>query len=155
PIRTPQRRSSARPEPRATDAAGERAPPAAPRSAPPPLLSVTPELPRGEPSGSGNFRPLRRLDLVARAAEAALAGAVRHDRGIERRGVEVRPERVGEAQLRVRELPEEEVADALLAAGADEQIGLGRVAHRQVRREVFLAHVFPRRIVLRKTIEGL
>ena len=39
-----------------------------------------------------------------------------------------RPQHVGEIELRVGELPQQEIADALLAAGADEQIRLGRVA---------------------------
>ena len=56
----------------------------------------------------------------------------RGDRRVERRGVEVGPQRIGEIELGVGELPEQEIADALLAAGADEEIGLGRVAHRQV-----------------------
>jgi hypothetical protein len=33
---------------------------------------------------------------------------------------------IGEMQFGVGQLPEQEVADALLAAGADEEIGLGR-----------------------------
>ena len=75
-------------------------------------------------------------ELLAGAAEAALAPAVRGDRGVERRGVEVGPQRLGEVELGVRELPQQEVADALLAAGADEEVGLGRVAHREIGREV-------------------
>ena len=35
-------------------------------------------------------------------------------------------------ELGVGQLPQQEVADALLAAGADEQVGLGRVGQRQV-----------------------
>src|SRR5258706_7083762 len=71
------------------------------------------------------------LELLARAAEAALALAIGGHRGIEGRGIEVRPQRFGEIELRVRELPEEEVGDALLAAGADEKIRLRPVAHGQ------------------------
>src|SRR5690606_8903222 len=74
-------------------------------------------------------------NLLARAAEASLAPAERLDRAVERDDVEVGPERVGEIQLGVGELPQQEITDALLAAGADEQIGLGRVGHRQVRRQ--------------------
>ena len=38
---------------------------------------------------------------------------------------EVRPQRVGDPDLGVGDLPEQEVADAHLAAGADQQIGIG------------------------------
>src|SRR5688500_12172232 len=41
-------------------------------------------------------------------------------------------------ELGVRELPEQEVGYALLAAGADEEVGLGRVAHGQAARETLL-----------------
>ena len=107
--------------------------------------------PRGETTisdrGGADARPAARAgdlgalgavalpDLLAGAAEAPLAAAIRGDRRVERRGVEVRPQRVGEIELAVGELPQQEVADALLAAGADEKVGLGRVAHREVRRE--------------------
>ena len=57
------------------------------------------------------------------------------ERGVEGGGVEVRPQQVGEVQLGVRELPEQEVGDALLAAGADEQVRLRRVRHREERLE--------------------
>src|SRR5688572_25549906 len=106
------------------------------------------------PDRSGHFGPARLLDLLAGAAEAALALAVGLDREVERRGVEIRPERLGEVELRVRELPEEEVADALLPAGADEQVRLGRIAHREVPGEVFLAQ-FPERALLRQPAERL
>src|SRR5205814_10375488 len=96
---------------------------------------------------SGDLGPLRLLDLVAGAPEAPLARAVGDDRRVERSRVEVGPQRVGEIELAVRELPEQEVADALLAAGADEQIGLRRVAHRQIRRERLLADLLARRVV--------
>src|SRR6188508_1771996 len=43
------------------------------------------------------------LELLAGAPEAALACPVRRKRRLERRGVEVRPERVGEMELRIGE----------------------------------------------------
>src|SRR5207244_5864065 len=57
----------------------------------------------------------------------------------ERCGVRRMPRGPGADDLAVRELPEQEVADALLAASAHEQIGLRGIAHREVRRELFLA----------------
>src|SRR3954462_8257999 len=66
-----------------------------------------------------------RLDLLARAAVAPLAVAERLDRDVERRSVEIRPQQVGEIELGISELPEQEIGDALFSAGADEQVGLG------------------------------
>src|SRR5258706_13136328 len=87
--------------------------------------------------------------LLAGASEAAFAPPVRGERRFERGTVEIGPERVGEVQLGIRELPEQEIADALLAAGANEQVGLGSIVHRQVGGQVrFLDFVFcPGRIV--------
>src|SRR5688500_7096745 len=106
-------------------------------------------------SSSGNAGALRLLELLAGAAEAPLARAVGSDRRVERRGVEVRPERFGEVELAVGELPEKEVADALLTAGADEKIGLGRVAHREIGRQCGLFDRFQLWIVLQKPRHGL
>src|SRR5688572_1190661 len=57
--------------------------------------------------------------LLARAPEAALTLLVRADRRLEGRGIEIRPQRFGEIELGVGELPQQKVADALLAARAD------------------------------------
>jgi hypothetical protein len=73
----------------------------------------------------------RRLD----AAEAAVALRIGGQRGVDLGGAEVGPQAVGEEQLRVGRLPEQEVADAHLAAGADEQVGVGREAQRHVARQ--------------------
>jgi hypothetical protein len=80
----------------------------------------------------------RRVQLVAGAAEAALAHGVRRERGTQRRLVEIRPQDLGEIQLGVSQVPQAEVAHALLAPGADEQVGLGRIGQRQVGRQVRL-----------------
>src|SRR3954453_22735586 len=69
---------------------------------------------------SGDLCPLRLVQLLAGASKAAFAAAVGLDRGIEGRRVEIRPQRLGEVQLAVGKLPEEKIADPLLAAGADE-----------------------------------
>ena len=68
----------------------------------------------------------RFLHLLAGAAERR-SRAIGRDRIVERARVEVGPQQVGEIQLGVGELPEQEVADPLLAAGADEQVRLGCV----------------------------
>src|SRR5688572_22672563 len=72
------------------------------------------------------------LDLLAGAPEAPLAPAVPGERLLESRRVEVGPQALGEKQLRIRKLPEQEVADSLLAPGADEQVRLGRIGHREI-----------------------
>src|SRR5262245_14381988 len=52
-------------------------------------------------------------------------------RGVERVGTEVGPQAVGEHELRVGRLPDEEVADPLLAAGPDDEVGVGQAARVQ------------------------
>src|ERR1051325_3488577 len=84
-------------------------------------------------------RVLRVFELLAGASEPPLPAAIPHERLVERLGVEVGPQPLGEEQLRIRKLPEQEIADALLAAGADEQIRLGRISHREIRRKMLLA----------------
>src|SRR6266404_3925815 len=59
-------------------------------------------------------------------AKAPLALSIRLERVLEGLLVEVRPQAVGEVQLGVRALPQQEVAQAPLAAGANQQIHLGR-----------------------------
>src|SRR5271156_6475306 len=74
---------------------------------------------------------LRLAELLAGAAEAPFPPAVGGEGILKRGGVEIRPQRIREIQFRISKLPEQEVADALLAARTDEQVGLGCVAHRQ------------------------
>ena len=63
------------------------------------------------------------------------------DRGVELALAEVRPQRVAEIQLGVGEIPQQEIADALLAAGADQQVGIRQPGQRQVRAERGLVDV--------------
>src|SRR3989304_145973 len=87
---------------------------------------------------------LRRFELFADAPEAPLARTVGSERGFERGGVEIRPQRIGEMQLGIGKLPEQKIAHAPLAAGADEQVRLRCVIHREPRRQVLLGEA-PRR----------
>src|SRR5690606_7636242 len=80
-----------------------------------------------------------RLELLARAPEATLPPLIRPDRVAERGGIEVGPQHVGEEQLGVGQLPEQEVADPLFAARTDEQIGLWGEMHREFAREFVFA----------------
>src|SRR6266850_4605737 len=93
--------------------------------------------PNGPTRGSGRRR--LRAELFAGAAEPAFPAAVGVNGASQCLSVEIRPQLVGEVELGIGQLPQQEVADALLAAGTDEQIGLGRVAHRQVRGKMGLA----------------
>ena len=56
-------------------------------------------------------------------------------------GVKVGPQDVGEVQLSIGHLPEQEVADARLAAGADEQVHLGHAGGAEVLSQVWLGEV--------------
>src|SRR5438094_56489 len=78
------------------------------------------------------------FELLAGAPEAALAVAIPSDRRVELLGVEIRPQRRGEIQLGIRKLPKQEITDALLASGANEQIRFWRVVERQMRSELLL-----------------
>src|SRR2546425_6393247 len=69
----------------------------------------------------GAERDWRRLDAAV-AAVALLVG----DDGFEQMApAEVGPERLGDPDLGIRDLPEQKVAHAHLAARADQQIGIG------------------------------
>ena len=56
--------------------------------------------------------------MLAGAAEAALTSGIGRNGGIERGAIEIRPQEIGEVQLRVGKLPQQEIGDALLAARA-------------------------------------
>src|SRR5205809_116284 len=56
-----------------------------------------------------------------RGTVATLAAAIIGDGLIEVAAAEIRPERLGEHQLGISALPEQEIADALFAAGPDQQ----------------------------------
>ena len=66
-------------------------------------------------------------EALAEATEATLAALVSGDGFEEMKAAEVGPEAVGNEDLGVGDLPEEEVGDALLAGGADHEVGVGHV----------------------------
>src|SRR5689334_19944132 len=86
------------------------------------------------PGGSG-FTPARDS---ARSAEATASALEVIDRLVEVFAPEIGPENVGHPELRVRELPEQEIGDAKLAAGADQEIGIGKPVRVQHAREELL-----------------
>src|SRR6185503_20708565 len=71
------------------------------------------------------------FDLAAGEAEAALALGVGVERGVEILAAEVGPEGAREVELGVGRLPEEEVGDAELAAGADDEVERRQIAGRE------------------------
>src|SRR5207244_13474826 len=78
---------------------------------------------RGLAPPSRSWRSSRRR--LWQPAEAALSPAEFADRRGEIGGADIRPVAVAEVELGVRALPQQEVAEALLAAGADEEIDVG------------------------------
>ena len=61
-------------------------------------------------------------DPVRSATEAAMAAGELEQRGVEGVGAEVRPERLARVELGVGRLPDQEVGEALLAAGPDDEV---------------------------------
>src|SRR5262245_22925061 len=83
-----------------------------------------PERPAGAAAADAALTPFASLELGDRPLEMLLA--------------EVRPQRIDEHQLGVSRLPKQEIADALLTAGADQQIGIGHPRRQQLALEVML-----------------
>ena len=69
-------------------------------------------------------RGLRRRAAARWCGRSGARAADRRRSPVERGGIEIGPQRVGEIELGVGELPQQEIADALLAAGADEEVRL-------------------------------
>src|SRR3954464_14367198 len=92
----------------------------------------------GRPMTATTTRDARGLMGPLTAAEAAPAAGVVVEGCAERLLAEVRPERVQEDELRVGELPQEEVRDPQLAGRADQEIGIRHLGRVQVRRECVL-----------------
>src|SRR3569832_1357322 len=74
----------------------------------------------GVMDGVSGMPSRRGSHLLAGAAKTAFTGSIGGDRFVQRRRIEVRPQRIGEIKLSVGQLPQQKIADALLAAGADE-----------------------------------
>src|SRR5262249_53133222 len=85
--------------------------------------------PHGPPESECSTKPFPLeafpFDLSGRATETTLALLEEVERLEVLPLAEVRPERVGDVDLGVGELPEEEVAESHLAARPDEEIGIG------------------------------
>ena len=70
---------------------------------------------------------MSRSGLRDQAAEAALAPAIFGDRAFERGAVEIRPIDRNENQFAIGGLPQQKIGQPLLAAGADDDVGIGQV----------------------------
>jgi len=67
-------------------------------------------------------------EALAEASEAAFAALVGGDGFEEVSSAEVGPEAIGDVDLGVGDLPEEEVGDTLLAGGSDDEVGVAMCA---------------------------
>jgi len=67
------------------------------------------------------------LHLFAGLAETALAMGEGEDRLLELFAIEVGPQHRREIEFRIGQLPDQEIGDALLATGADEQVRFGQI----------------------------
>src|ERR1700730_15503784 len=83
---------------------------------------------------------------AANAAITPLAPAELGDRLFQVLLAEVRLQRVDEHQLGVGTLPQHEIADALLAAGADQQVGVGYARRQQLALEAVLVDAIGRQL---------
>ena len=84
---------------------------------------------------------LFRFDLLSCFAEATLPMLVVEDRLVEIALTEVGPKEIHEAELRVGQLPEQEVADPLFATGTDEQVGIRYIPCYKIVAHGFLIHI--------------
>src|SRR5438552_17432868 len=90
-----------------------------------PTAAVSARLP-SVPGSPGNAAAVTATTPpTSHPTEATLPAEEVGDRAIELRRTEVRPQRRGDPQLGVRDLPQEEVRDPHLAAGPDEQVRIG------------------------------
>src|SRR5438445_14168 len=103
-----------------------------PHSKPAVRSTALPERARGPRRHSVRCAQTLAFDLGGGAAEAALALLEEGERLEVVALAEVGPQGVGHVHLGVRELPEEEVAEAHLAAGADQEVGIRDVAGAEV-----------------------
>ena len=75
-------------------------------------------------------------------AKAAFAAAILGDCAFERRAVEIGPIDRHENELAVGGLPKQEIGEPLLAAGANDQVGIGNVGRVQMAAEKLRRNVF-------------
>src|ERR1017187_6949185 len=79
--------------------------------------------------------------LSSQAAKPSMSAMIFFERFKKLRLAKIRPQRRRDDQLRVRNLPQQKIADAHFAARADQQIGIGPVSRVQMLRENFFGDV--------------
>src|SRR3954469_11418373 len=97
-------------------------------------------------------RPRKRAGAAALAADAAIttfAAAVLGDGPLEMLLAEVRPQGIDEHQLGVGALPQQEIADALLTAGADQKVRIGHAGGQQLALEQVFVDTLRRQLARR------
>src|SRR3954471_17073014 len=87
--------------------------------------------------------------IAPRPTEVFLDGAV------EIVGIEVGPLPLEEDELGIGALPEQEVADALFAAGADQEIGIRHIGGQQKLREVLLVQLLRLQLAIERCLHRL
>src|SRR5271165_7209873 len=87
------------------------------------------------PAEPRDYRHLSRGASRRKPAKTALACTIFGNRALKRSAVEVRPIDRNKYKLTVGSLPQQEIGHALLATGADQQIGIGNVGSVQARGE--------------------
>src|SRR5690349_15886407 len=80
----------------------------------------------------------RSAHLFAGQAEATFARGEGSQCRLEVRHVEIGPQRLADVQLGVGQIPQQEIADAVIATGADEQIRIADLRERELARETLL-----------------
>src|SRR2546422_4204174 len=89
------------------------------------------------------------------AADPAVTPRKGGERGIELGSAELGPQAIGEVQLRIGHLPEQEVADAHLAAGADEKVRVRRMRQRHELAQPCFVELLGRKPGLDRAAAGL
>ena len=92
---------------------------------------------------------------VRSAAEATMAAGELEERGVEGVRSEVGPERLGEVELGVGRLPDQEVRQALLAAGPDDEVRVGQADRVERRADGGLVDVLGRDAARREPPDGI
>src|SRR5437762_14064608 len=88
---------------------------------------------------AGATGPARRVrQLFLRETETTLAAGEEVQRSFELGHIELRPQHLAEKELRIGRMPQQEVADPLLAAGTDHEIDLRHIRELHVGREAGL-----------------
>src|SRR5688500_15987376 len=82
--------------------------------------------------------------LLTRQAVTSFTARERRERHLELRQAEIWPQRIADVQLGVRQVPQQEIADAVITAGAYEQVRVRQIGERELATEAGLIDGFER-----------